>query len=83
LAENGGALNSVGMRIQLTVSAEEALAIGMDLAYIKAGKNRKIIQPATCRFLVRVFREAKTTSLNAYLQGKNILNALGETQFEP
>jgi hypothetical protein len=71
------------MRIQLTVSEEEALAIGRDLAYIKAEKDRKIIQPLTCRFLVRVLREAKTASLNAYLQGKNILNALSETQFEP
>jgi hypothetical protein len=57
------------MRIQLTVSAEEALAIGTDLAYIKAEKDRKIIQPHTYRFLVKVFREAKATSLNAYLQG--------------
>jgi hypothetical protein len=73
----------VGIRIGLTVSAEEALAIGMDLAYIKAEKDRKIIQPCTYRFLVKVFKEAKTASLNAYLQGKNILNALGETQFEP
>jgi hypothetical protein len=71
------------MRIQLTVSAEEALAIGRNLAYLKAEKDRKIIQPLTYRFLVKVFREAKTTSLNAYLQGRNILNALSETQFEP
>jgi hypothetical protein len=71
------------MRIELTVSAEEALAIGRDLAYIKAEKDRKIIQPLTYRFLVKAFREAKTASLNVYLQGKNILNALCETQFEP
>jgi hypothetical protein len=71
------------MRIELTVSAEEALAIGRDLAYIKAEKDRKIIQPLTCRSLIRVLREAKTASLNAYLQGKHILNALSETQFEP
>jgi hypothetical protein len=76
-------MNSVGIRIGLTVSAEEALAIGMDLAYIKAEKDRKIIQPLTYRFLVKVFKEAKTSSLNAYLQGKNVLNALCETQFEP
>jgi hypothetical protein len=73
----------VGIRIQLTVSAEEALAIGMDLAYIKAEKDRKIIQPHTYRFLVRVFKEAKTTSLNAYLQGKHMLNTLYESRFEP
>jgi hypothetical protein len=73
----------VGIRIGLAVSAEEALAIGRDLAYIKAEKDRKIIQPLTYRFLVKVFKEAKTTSLNAYLQGRNILNALGKTRFEP
>jgi hypothetical protein len=71
------------MRIQLTVSAEEALAIGMDLAYIKAEKGRKIIQPLTRRFLARAFNEAKTASLNAYLQGKRMLHALNESQFEP
>jgi hypothetical protein len=72
----------VGIRIQLTVSAEEALAIGRDLAYIKAEKDRKIIQPLTCRFLARAFREAKASSLTAYLQGKRMLHALNESQFE-
>jgi hypothetical protein len=62
---------------------EEALAIGRDLAYIKAEKDRKIIQPLTYRFLVKVFKEAKTTSLNAYLQGKHILNTLSKSRFEP
>jgi hypothetical protein len=71
------------MRIHLTVSAEEALAIGTDLAYIKAEKDRKIIQPHTYRLLVRVFKEAKATSLNAYLQGKHMLNTLCESRFEP
>jgi hypothetical protein len=33
----------VGIRIGLSISAEEALAIGMDLAYIKAEKDRKIM----------------------------------------
>jgi hypothetical protein len=64
-------MNNVGIRIQLTVSAEEALAIGMDLAYIKAEKDRKIIKPLTYRFLVKVFNGAKTSSLNTYLGGKN------------
>jgi hypothetical protein len=73
----------MGMRIQLTVSAEEALAIGMDLAYIKAEKDRKIIQPPTYRFLVRVFNEAKTASLNAYRQGRQMLRTLHESRFEP
>jgi hypothetical protein len=73
----------VGIRIGLTVSAEEALAIGTDLAYIKAEKDRKIIQPVTCRFLARVFKEAKASSLNAYLQGKHMLHALNESRFEP
>ncbi|MDR3123298.1 MAG: hypothetical protein LBU16_05920 [Treponema sp.] len=73
----------MSIRIGLAVSAEEVMAIGRDLAYIKVEKDRKIIQPLTYRFLVKVFKEAKTSSLNAYLQGKNILNALGETQFEP
>jgi hypothetical protein len=71
------------VRIQLAISAEEALAIGMDLAYIKAEKDRKMMQPATCRFLTRVFREAKASCLNAYLQGKHMLHALGKSQFEP
>jgi hypothetical protein len=71
------------MRIELTVSTEEALAIGRDLAYIKAEKDRKIIQPLTYRFLVKVFKEAKTASLNAYLQGKHMLNTLNESRFEP
>jgi hypothetical protein len=73
----------VGVRIQLTVSAEEALAIGRDLAYIKAEKDKKIIQPPTYRFLVRAFNEAKTTSLNAYRQGKTMLHTLHESRFEP
>jgi hypothetical protein len=71
------------MRIQLTVSAEEVLAIGMDLAYIKAEKDRKIIQPITYRFLARAFQETRASSLNAYLQGKHMLHALSESQFEP
>jgi hypothetical protein len=79
----GGRANKVGVRIELTVSVEEALAIGRDLAYIKAEKDKKIIQPLTYRFLVKVFREAKTTSLNEYLQGKYMLNTLNESQFEP
>ncbi|MDR2019942.1 MAG: hypothetical protein LBQ14_04165 [Treponema sp.] len=73
----------MGVRIQLTISAEEALVIGMDLVYIKAEKDKKIIQPLTCRFLTRIFREAKASSLNAYLQGKQMLHALNESQFEP
>jgi hypothetical protein len=73
----------VGICIRLAVSAEEALAIGMDLAYIKAEKDRKIIQPDTYRFLVKVFKEAKVSSLNAYLQGKHMLHALNESRFEP
>jgi hypothetical protein len=73
----------VGIRIRLAISAEEALAIGRDLAYIKAEKNMKTIQPLTYSFLVKVFREAKTTSLNMRLQGENILSALCETGFEP
>jgi hypothetical protein len=71
------------IRIQLTVSLEEALAIGRDLAYIKAEKDRKIIQPLTRRFLVRVFKAAKIASFNAYLQGKRMLNTLSESRFEP
>jgi hypothetical protein len=70
-------------RIGLAVSAEEALAIGRDFAYLKAEKDRKSIQPLTYRFLVKVFKEAKTASLSVCLQGRNILNALSETQFEP
>jgi hypothetical protein len=73
----------VGIQIQLTVSAEEALAIGMDLAYIKVEKGRKIIQPVTYRFLARAFKETRASSLNAYLQGKHMLHALNESQFEP
>jgi hypothetical protein len=65
------------------MSEEEALAIGRDLAYLMAEKDRKIIQPHTCRFLVRVFNEAKTVSLNAYLQGKRMLHALEESRCEP
>jgi hypothetical protein len=78
----GRGTNKVGVRIQLTVSAEEALAIGMDLAYIKAEKDRKIIQPSTYRFLVRAFNEAKVTSLSAYRQGKQMLQTLHESRFE-
>ncbi|MDR0388085.1 MAG: hypothetical protein LBH57_08615 [Treponema sp.] len=73
----------MGIPVKLTVSAEEARAVGRDLAYIKAEKDRKLIHPVTYRFLVRVFKEAKTASLKAYFQGKQILNALGETGFEP
>jgi hypothetical protein len=73
----------VGIRIHLTVSAEEALAIGMDLAYLKAEKGRKTIQPVTCCFLARAFKETRSSGLNAYLQGKHMLHALNKSQFEP
>ena len=73
----------MGIRITITLSVEEALAIGRDLAYIKAENDRKIIQPPTYRFLVRVFNEAKTTSLNAYQRGKHMLRTLCESRFEP
>jgi hypothetical protein len=55
----------------------------MDLAYIKTEKDRKIVQPVTCRFLARAFKEIRASSLNAYLQGKRMLHALNESQFEP
>jgi hypothetical protein len=75
--------NSVAICIKLTLSEEEARAVGRDLAYIKAGRDRKIIHPVTYRFLVRVFKEAKTVSLNAYMQGRHMFTTLYETGFEP
>jgi single-stranded DNA-binding protein len=73
--------NSVGIRIKLTLSAKETRAVGRDLACIKAGRDRKIIHPVTCRFPGRVFKEAKTVNLNAYMQGKHMFSTLYETGF--
>jgi hypothetical protein len=71
------------MRVELTVTPKEALAIGRDLAYIKAEKDRKIIHPLTFRFLVKVFKGAKTSSRDSYRRGKQMLRTLYETGFEP
>jgi hypothetical protein len=73
----------VGIKIELAVTPEEALAIGRDLAYIRAEKGRKIIQPLTCRFLVKVFKGVEKSSRESYGAGKKMLHTLNETGFKP
>jgi hypothetical protein len=70
------------MRIELTVTPKEALAIGRDLAWLGAEKDGKILQPLTRRFLAKVFRGVETSSRDSYRRGKHMLRTLYETGFE-
>jgi hypothetical protein len=75
-------MGNAGMRIELTVTPKEALAIGRDLAWLKAEKDRKILRSLTRRFLVKVFREAEASGRDSYRRGKHMLRTLYETGFE-